>query len=239
MKDSFFTDQLDVDEMTVDEKIDYTDHIDKERQQKRIFKIVSVLIVLALILAGSFMLYTTVFSNNNEVGETYFDKGQSLELQQSEDYIANINAPFYEMYPNAPIVEAGQILTQVDGKTITAGANVLTFTNSEISSIINSCEVIQPTDFCLAGIAKFNNSDVNIYFMKDAVRSRLFENPALFEKFEVNGSPAAALVEIVMGTEKGNVLVVANKDSSGFMLALPNDMPMDEIQALSKDLKIS
>lgn len=238
MEDSVFETSLDNDEILFDSQ-DYSDVVEKSVKRKNINKIIIIGIILFLIIIAAYMLYATIFTTKEIAEDEYNISQLEEEYQQSSDYIANIKAPLLELYPNAPIVETKQILTEVKEGSLIAGTNKLTIKEISITAAINPCEVLNPTDFCLAGTAKFMEMPINIYFMNDLVRSRLFENPDEFKELTITGSPASGSIIIKIAGEEGVVLAIANKDSSGFMIAVPEEMTIQQIEELAKLITIS
>lgn len=237
MSESIF-ESMSEEEIMVD-STDFTDYVEKEKRQKSIIKIIIVILVITtIIIAGVF--FFKLIANKTETPVEVLEVAQSGEVENIEvEVIEESTEPLLELYENAPVVTARQVVTETTKNSIIAGENELVLDEIKISETINKCEVVNPTDFCLAAISEFEGNTLNIYFMNDAVHSRLFENPSSFMEFEVPGSPATALIEISISGEEGQVLTVVNKDSSGFMLALPHDMTSEEIQELVTHLSVN
>lgn len=237
MSESIF-ESMSEEEIMVD-STDFTDYVEKEKRQKSIIKIIIVILVITtIIIAGVF--FFKLIANKTETPVEVLEVAQSGEVENIEvEVIEKSTEPLLELYENAPVVTARQVVTETTKNSIIAGENELVLDEIKISETINKCEVVNPTDFCLAAISEFEGNTLNIYFMNDAVHSRLFENPSSFMEFEVPGSPATALIEISISGEEGQVLTVVNKDSSGFMLALPHDMTSEEIKKLVTHLRIA
>lgn len=237
LPDSYFESTLETEDIENYHTDDYTDMIHEEKK-KRIIKVMTTTVLSILILVAGYFLYKTVFYEESEEVEIE----QSIDFQQSEDYIKNTTQPLLEIYEDAPVVEPRQITTEVSEErdSITAGKIVLKFSEEvKIDSIVNTCDVVQPTDFCLAATGVFEEEPMNIYFFNDVVHSRMFENPSEYEEVEIKGSPAAVVLVLEVAGEKGVGVLTAGKDSSGFLITLPDSMGLKDIENLSKQLSIT
>lgn len=234
-KDSVFDNALNNDEVFFNAK-DYSDIVLKDKNKKRTMILVTIFFLIIIIGGAIFFILSLI--NSTEDNNSYVVPQSEVEYQQSNDYIENINKPLEKLYPTAPTVEHRVIDVNVENGKIIAGENKLTIKNVPIEKTEVGCEVTEPTDFCLAGLAKFDKQDINIYFMNDLINSRLFENPEQFKELSVEGSPAAAAIVIEMGGEKGVVLAVANTNSSGYMIAVPDSMSMDQINSLASQITV-
>lgn len=238
LPDSYFESTLETEEIADFHTDDYTDVIYETQKKKRIIKWITTTILGILILVAGYFLYKTVFYEEPEEVATE----QSIDFQQSEDYIKNTTQPLLEIYQDAPVVEPRQITTEVNKEkdSITAGKTVLKFSEEvKIDSIVNTCDVVQPTDFCLAATGVFEEEPMNIYFFNDAVHSRMFENPSEYQEVEIKGSPASVVLVLEVAGEKGVGVVTAGEDSSGFLITLPDSMGMKDVEKLSRQLSIT
>lgn len=141
-------------------------------------------------------------------------------------------------YSKAPKVQPGEVKVSVNGKTLsTSSGKSLKFTNVEMVS--TQCSTVQVTDFCLAAQSKDTKLGYDVYFVKDAVHSRLFEKPLNFEKVDVKGSPSSGILTIQFSADKQNpVLVTTNKDSSGWMIVVANGTE-DTLKKIAGRIEIS
>lgn len=233
MEDSLFK-SIENDEISYNSE-DYSDVVEKERKKTRNKRIlISIVITLLIIIAG-YMFYSAVFSDNDSDTDKNPTTQTTDDYTGNPDYISNIDQPLLSLWTDAPKVESTREMeTKVKNNSISAKDNKITFNKKiKINEAVNKCSVLQSTDFCLSATGEYNKKDINIFFMNDLVRSRLFENASDFQEINVKGSHSAGAVMIEMGGEEGSVLAIANKDSSGFMIAVPNDMTIDEIEDLA------
>lgn len=139
--------------------------------------------------------------------------------------------PLLQAYPQAPKVRAGMVKASptAAGTVTTTSGRTLTVRGAKVASASNPCVVQEVTDFCMVGIIP-GKTPQSVYFLKDAAHSRLFANQNGFKAVKVTGSPAAGILRLNTGNRgQMPVLVVVNKDSSGWMFvsSSPAQAPLD------------
>lgn len=141
--------------------------------------------------------------------------------------------PLLDMYPSAPEVSEGTVKTAVKNDTIAVEpGGVLTLKGSKIINPVDPCSSTEITDFCLVGRI-VTDTPADIFFLKDAARSRLFENPKGFAPVKVPGSPAAATLKLNLGENDASAFVVLNKNSSGWMIVPKGDKAATSLKTLT------
>jgi hypothetical protein len=240
----FDPDAEDISENFMKDPTDFTD-VALVAKRKRIAKIVgsAVLIVVVLVGGGYFGLKT--FMGSQETQQKAADQAAAPEEDvASPTSIVKPKTPLRDIATNAPAVETSKVTAAVVGATIVTSDNVsLTVANTKLTGSQIECSATLVTDFCLAA----RNADtedaaknLDIYFFKDAARSRIFENAENFKKIDVPGSLAAATMEInLVGGKLTPIIVVVAPNSSGFMVALPQGTSSEDTAAFAKNLTLS
>ena len=239
---------------------DETEFILRRMRRKQIMvwalTIVGFLALAALIVWG-FMVYQHTFSND-AVPAPSPTNSATASAHTSIKSVA-------ELYPHAPAVREGSEIAQVKGHgsdaRIIAGGWQLSIVGATISAAQEQCEVVRTTDFCLAATASLpqasqgtsaspqpspsssssesSQPQVSIYRLKDAVHSRLFDNPTSVDKVTVKGSQAAAIVTLPSGKSTIRAIVIITKDSSGFMIMVSPDADGHSTANLAKNVSIA
>ena len=106
----------------------------------------------------------------------------------------------------------------------------------KITATVNECVVEKASDYCHVAEMDSSGTEYYVYFLKDAVNSRFFENAQNFETTEVKGVPAAATMVIssMTGSEMP-VLLLAEQSGSGMMI-FPTDNNMDSLKQLQETI---
>lgn len=128
--------------------------------------------------------------------------------------------PVTALYPEAPKVTKGEVaISIVDNTVETSNGEKFSLEGSELSAPTYSCRVeMEPTDFCLAASGEVGETVFNVYYLKDAAHSKLFQDPSYWMELEVAGSSGAGLLPLVTGSDSEFPTIVAlNSNSSGWM----------------------
>lgn len=244
----FDPDAEDISENFMKDPTDFTD-VALVAKRKRIAKIVGSAVLIVAVLVGGGYLGLKTFMGSQDTQQKAADEAAAPieEDPAAPTALTKPKTPLKDLAKNAPAVEAGKATASVVGSTIVTSENVsLTISNTKIMASQIECSVTLVTDFCLAA----RNADtadtadatknLDIYFFKDAARSRIFENAEKFKKVNVSGSIAAATMEINLVSGKPTpVIVVVAPNSSGFMVALPQRTSDEDIAAFVKNLVLS
>ena len=131
----------------------------------------------------------------------------------------------------------GKIDSQATDTIFKAGDMTLTVRGAKITGAVTSCSVVDPTDFCLAGNATLGEKTAQVYLMKDAANSRLFENPSNFQQLTVPGAVTAASMNVALiGNTPTPIIVVVASNGSGYMLTLPDT---DAVETFANALSLA
>ncbi len=189
-----------------------------KRKRAKIAKI--VLSLIGIVLFTLLMLQYTKSPNS----EPQKAKSNATVTTTNTEQIASL--PLTSLYLNAPKVMPGVVTTSVLDDTITTSTNhSLTITRLPLEPASTACQVTQPTDFCIAARGNVAGTQIEIYYLKDAVHSRLFENPTDFNPITTPKGKSATLT-IQIGEKKYPALIMAHEDSSGWMIISKNPDPM-------------
>lgn len=196
------------------------------RTQKNISKassyavtIVSITVILTVIVFGLILLKSEL--STREPVETV----QSEETM-SGDYI-DLERPFAyfeEEFPESN--KATEAITKKD-KIKSSKSELIVSKEIKLTASVEPCEVIESNDFCLAATGKYNDKVLEFFFLKNVIKGKMFENTSSFEETEVKGSPLSA--EIRIGEGDMSMLVIVNKDGSGFMVRHPKEIKVKEL----------
>lgn len=133
-------------------------------------------------------------------------------------------------------VEPGKVEVVVDKDNLVASpGSVLSLDPSlGLKAPEMDCVVENKGDFCLGGIAKLKDSQLDLFFLKDAVNNRLFDEATNFETVTVKGASKAFSMILGDDSDSKAVLLLVNKDGSGFMIRYPSVIEVSKISSLLK-----
>lgn len=198
---------------------DFTDTVAAEKSRKRTRNLAIALGVFTAAILVIGLIIVNFTNNENDVPTPQPTPTKTTTSAPNKTNPATVINPLLDGFKAAPKVTAGEVIAEVKDNTITAGKNTLTFAAADkISPPSAPCKVTQPTDFCLAAQGKNDKAPFDIYYLKDAAHSRLFENPATFKKLTVANTPITGILPLQMGEDKLPTAVLVNEDSSGWMV---------------------
>lgn len=226
----FETNEIDQEPELID-NTDTTDYVAKTAKKSKNKKTAIMLALIILIALIGYGIYYIINNNANSHLEkpepptpTITDTAEPAPTNHPTDTIA-LN-PIEESYPDAPEVVAGEeVATVVNSNAImsTNGKTLLTTAPATVEPAKIECKVNKATDFCLAGVITFNETlTTDVYYMKDAAHSRLFEKYKNYEQLEIQGASTSGTLDITLAGTK-TVIVVVTDNSSGFMIVMPDD----------------
>lgn len=218
---------------------DFSDAVAKEKVRKRNKKLAIALGVFTAIVVVLGLIVASFLNNKNDVPlpppTAPSPTASSNTVPTDPGVVVN---PLLAEYKTAPKVNPGEVEAVVKENVITAGSNTISLGSAgKITGPSTSCKVTQPTDFCLAARGTSTSLNYDIYYLKDAAHSRLFENPASFKKISVQKSPVSAILPLQMGDKKLPTIVIVNDNSSGWMIVSQGSNP-GELEALAQAITI-
>lgn len=148
-------------------------------------------------------------------------------------------SPLEELYPDAPEVKAGEVTIALeDSKLVTSEGEEFWIEGAKLELPRFRCEVhMNPTDFCYAARGEVEGIGVDIYYLKDAVHSKLFYEPEYWTELTVENSDGAGLLPVELGDDNQfPTVVVLNENSSGWM-AIFQDQDRKKVQELEGAIK--
>jgi hypothetical protein len=212
-----------------------TDPINEILRQKRLKRIIITLLIIVISLAFALGAFA-VLKNANKTKAS--PQSTTTTTTPTIDPEA-VNKPLLQIYKDAPTVNPGEVAITITESTLTTtDGNILTINGQEITPSTADCKVTQPTDFCLTARMTTADDSYEIYYLKDAAHSRIFENPITFEKTELENSEAAGYLALQMGPKTVPALVTINKNSSGWMIVNNTQTDYDNLQTLSKTIEL-
>lgn len=232
------------DEIMIDSQ-DHTDYADKERKTQ-LRKVVGI--VAAVVGALALGLVFTVLTMNEDTKEIPVENVTTVitpengtdndnDTVQPQAPQKNPN-PLLNSNPNAPKAKTSEVTVEISKSTVkSTDGNQLNINGAQLTEPQTKCTVNNTNEFCLAGYAKLQDKKVDIYYLKDAAHSRLFENAENFQKIDILGSATAGSMDIKLNDNK-TIIAIANKDSSGYMIVLPDNNP-ETITTISNAITVS
>lgn len=205
------------DEEFMRESTDNRDYVEIEQKKKRRARIAVIAASIVVVLALSIIVFK-IFTTDDSSGNTAATPSPSAN---STDTAAprNDKNPIVSLYPQAPVVVAKQVSVGIANGTIKAtDGTSLILKGAKLTPPAQQCRITDPTEFCLVATGSGSGVGFDLYYLKDAAHSRLFENPASFTKVSVANSPAAGVVPINTGKENAQAGVIVNPNSSGWMI---------------------
>lgn len=241
----FFDPEEDISENFMKDPTDFTD-VAGDAVKNRIFKVVGTALLIVAVIVGGGYFGLKAFTGSQDSHQKAADEA-NIQIQDpgaSNIAPAKPKRPLQELSAGAPTVSASKVTASVVGSTIVTTDNVsLSVKGVPLTGVQVACDTTLETDFCLVarGATPADATKMlDIYFFKDAAHSRIFENPSNFNKIEVSGSLAAASMEInLIGGKPTQVIVVVAANSSGFMIALPQDTTSDAAATFAESLALS
>lgn len=217
----------------------------REEKNKNITIIISSIIILALIATLAF-IFMPKFLPNNESKEQQKNETTSTIQETQNPTTQNNNTtnkpvedknPLLESIVTPNEVQTSEIASYVEDNSFTTTNNKTIFINNglNVSGTKDNCIVSKKEDFCYSGMISTANGDKSeVYFLKDAAHSRLFENPTSFEKIEIPGTATSAKIETNISGQDSSVMVIVFDDMSGYMIVLNNvSDPLNITQSIS------
>lgn len=223
---AFDGEDIEADELLKD-GTDYTDVVEKHKNRKR-NTIIATITIIALIAVGIFFGSKYLLENKEiETPEPTTQVSEPVEEipSQTPDYVEPEN-PVANLLPNRPEISKDEIKAFVENDTLqTSHGTIITIPNSETQATVHECSVRNTTDFCNVGTIKSNDKTYNTYFLKDAVGSSFFIEPADFQEIQIDGTKAATLTINTLDGTNTPVLVIVQADGTGFMItSTDNDL---------------
>lgn len=216
---------------------DDIDYVEKDRTFKRIKFIGGIVIGAIIVTALAFVFFK--FSLPDESTPTPTEpESNTTQSGEQQSGTAQTEKPLLETVQNPP--EIGASSSKVSSTVIDNGFETnekqgFTVTDAKTTAAQETCEVQGSTDFCYAGEMALKDNTYNVYLLRDALHSRFFENPENFKAYTDKGtSLTVATMKINLdGSTPTDILVIVNKDGSGFMITSTND----SIQTLLQTIK--
>lgn len=149
--------------------------------------------------------------------------------------------PVQDLYPDAPTVRAGEVAITLNENTVeTSDGDKFALEGSELELPTYICKVnMETTDFCLAAKGTVGETVFNVYYLKDAVNSKLFQDPNYWVELEVAGSSGAGLLPLPMGADSEFPTIVAlNSNSSGWM-AVFQEADQDKVEEFASRISLN
>lgn len=215
----------------------YTDVV-QEAQNKKKFTIAIIIIFAVLIFVGlGFVGKKYIIDNPDAAPEP--TQTVTAPVEEPEEYTPDYTGATIptQVLIKEPSETPKSITAFIEGESIQTSEGIaITFNNAEITSTVNECVVERASDYCHVAEINSSGTEYYVYFLKDAVNSRFFENAQDFEITEVNGVPAAATMVISsMNGSEMPVLLLAEQSGSGMMI-FSSDNNMDSLKQLQETI---
>lgn len=213
---------------------DYTDYAEKA-QTRKLWKVIFIFLAVGIIGVALLFGALSIMDNEEEQKEPETEQTQNPEQTRPAEDSTN---PVAELSKNAPEVEVSESKVTAKGTEFkTTDKITLNIKGSKLKETQVECKVKNATDFCLAGYAEVRDIKMNVYYLKDAAHSRIFESTENFTPQTVEGALTAGSMTVNLSGQTPVITVVA-ENSSGFIITLPDDSP-ETIDTIVTSLKIS
>lgn len=216
---------------------DFAGEKKKREQRKFMITIVSLVSLFLIATIGvSYYFFNEHKQNENKAQEVVASesiKTAEVTLKPSQSAPApKTESAMIALTPNAPEVLPGESKATIATNSIqTTDNKILSFNNINLEGSIKECAVTDPIDFCYVG--KTTDINSNIYYLKDAVNSRFFQDAENVQPIEVVGALSAATMDIDFSGQKSRVIVIVADNGSGFMIVTPTEAEQEIISNLS------
>lgn len=215
----------------------YTDVV-QEAQNKKKFTIAAIFLLVVLVIGGlGFVGKKYIIDNPDAAPEP--TPTASAPAEEPEEYTPDYTEA---TLPTQQLIESpsevpNSITAFVEGESIQTGeGTTITFNNADITATVNECVVERVSDYCHVAEINSSGTEYYVYFLKDAVNSRFFENAQDFEVTDVEGISAAATMVITsMNGSETPVLLLVEQSGSG-MMVFSTDNNMDSLKQLQENI---
>lgn len=226
--------QIDPDDLMRD-STDDTDYAQKEKN-KKLWKVIAIFATVGIL--GLALLFGTLSILEHKTEREEPETTETQKPKETEKAHNDSTNPIEESITNPPEVKPGESKAETkDTNFITTDEIKLNIKGSKLKDTQIECIVKNTTDFCLAGYAEVRDIKTNVYYLKDAAHSRLFEAAENFQKQEVEGALTAGTMTINLSGQTPIIAIVA-ENGSGFIITLPDDNP-ETIQTFTQALTLS
>lgn len=191
--------------------------------RKTLVTVLSIMFVGLLIFALSgFFIFKLISDKNDSPVVDVVKNNPSETIQANDDSIEQGRKSLLrDLWKDAPEATTGRLTTSVTPNIIKVNSGHKVFIeNSKLVALENDCSVINREDFCLAATGVLAGKNIEVYFFKNIVDSRILENPKKFTPVNVKGSLASG--EFVLNLNdpyiESKVFAMAADDSSGWLI---------------------
>ena len=181
----------------------------------------------ALIIA--FLIVAPLFIDDSEPPpeeETEEEGEEVVDAPPEEDDEGGSENPISDLMTSFPEVESSEVEIEVDGQDITSSVNdsfTLSFSGMDIEEASRTCVISDPEEYCFVADSSLGTIDYTVFFFKDVAHTRFFRGAYDIEQEYFGQEEAAAFMTIPFGDDYRRILVVADSDSSGYVIFLPNN----------------
>lgn len=234
-----FTSIISEDEDFVKNPTDFTDPAAEETaRRKRNLIIMIVSGILIVILALFFIWEIFLSDKDDKIIKDQVTPTPSSTTTKVTD--SSSTKPLLKQYSKAPKVDRAERVIAINKNTAldNKGAS-LTILNGAITPASSPCKTQEPTDFCLVGKGGLaDKTSFDIYYLKDGVNSRLFEEPENFAPLSIPTSPSSGSMDLLLGSTKSTVIATISKNSSGWMLVIDGADGSSKIPTVIKSITV-
>lgn len=214
-----------------------TDYVEREKRSKKMKIVLLCLLGFAVVVVLGYGVYLLMQEDHSDpssgTNPAVTTTAQPSTAATGTQQNTKKGLPLLSIVPNPVSVSDGPASLTASGSAFTTSSGIsVNFTNGKVTPPTTACSITDTTDFCFGGTVTLANRKSNVYFFKDIVHSRFFENAESFKKVGVDGSTAAATMRIATTSSNPQpVLVVVLKDGSGVMIVSPagSDSVVDSI----------
>lgn len=205
----------------------------KRRSRKPLVFALAGVAAAALVAGGMY------FSQKQEPKEPPTAPTPTATVEQDEvNY--NPKNPVADGYEDAPEVKTGAVTASVTSGVLALDNGVELKLPGKVSSAQNECTVTKPTDLCLAARGETSTVKYDVYLLKDAAHSKLFQNPTKFASLTLANSPVSGILTTTDSSgDPLTMLVIVDKSSTGFMVLLDDEADDSTFEELASGFALN
>lgn len=207
--------------------------------------IIGTLAVLAVIASVSFLLSrpprvdesTMVPTGPSQSNDFSHSAKASLSADPSKIEVGDTPLAAAMNNPTVPPSSKEIVSVKNSDSIQTESKTAVTISGAVLTEPNTKCEVIDSSNFCLAGYGDFKGDKIEVYYFKDIANSLFFYNPHSFSKVDSELDKTIGISDIDFAGEKRKVVVVGNQDASGVMISSPGNQSEEFANSIVSSLK--
>lgn len=205
----------------------------RKRSRKPFVFALAAVAIVALATVG------VIYAQDREAEEPPTAPTPTPTVEQDEVNYTPKN-PVADGYKDAPEVKPGALTASVTSGVLAVDNGVELKLPGKASSAQNQCVVNKPTDLCLAARGETSTTSYDVYLLKDAAHSKLFQNPTKFASLALANSPVSGILTTTDSSGAPlTMLVIVDKSSTGFMVLVEGETDASVFEELASGFALN